>query len=184
MIVKKWSMFLAGIVLLTACSNEEAAPAEPKEKEPAAEEQQQEMTESGFITQVRGEEILVNNIYFKIGEDVKVNFDDGGETAEGAVSDIRTGMKVSVDYTGPLAESFPMQGEANVISILNDEDSASQSEALQEFINKEQVASLIIMGQPIVRDNEIGFLFSNMEDGNMSEVRIDLDTHEYTIGGE
>lgn len=180
--LKKWSLFLASALLLAACSNEEAQPAEPEEAEMAVD--QQGMTEEGFITQVSGEDILVNNIYFTIPEDVKVQFNDGAETTEGVVRDIRTGMKVSMDYQGPLAESFPMQGEAETITILTDEDSVKQSDALEAFINQEQLSRLIMMGQPIVRDNEIGFLFSNMETGEMSEVRIDLDTHEYTIGGD
>ena len=183
--LKKWSLFLAGVLLLAACSNEEAQPAEPEETEEAEMAvDQQGMTEEGFITQVSGEDILVNNIYFTIPEDVKVQFSDGAETTEGVVRDIRTGMKVSMDYQGPLAESFPMQGEAETITILTDEDSVKQSDALEAFINQEQLSRLIMMGQPIVRDNEIGFLFSNMETGEMSEVRIDLDTHEYTIGGD
>ncbi|MBT2571677.1 DUF3221 domain-containing protein [Planococcus sp. ISL-110] len=183
--MKKRSLFLASVMLLAACSNEEAEPAE-KEKADKAEMavEQKSMTEEGFITQVSGESILVNNIYFSIPEDVKVQFNDGAETTEGVIRDIRTGMKVSMDYEGPLAESFPMQGEAETITILSDEESIKQSEALEAFINQEQLPRLIMMGQPIVRDNEIGFLFSNMETGEMSEVRIDLDTHEYTIDGE
>lgn len=183
--MKKWSLFLASILLLAACSDEEAEPAE-SEKEDNTEMavEQKSMTEEGFITQVSGEDILVNNIYFTIPEDVEVKFSDGAKTTDGVVRDIRTGMKVSMDYQGPLAESFPMQGEAETITILTDEDSVQQSEALEAFINQEQLSRLIMMGQPIVRDNEIGFLFSNMETGEMSEVRIDLDTHEYTIGGE
>lgn len=183
--MKKWSLFLASILLLAACSNEEAEPAKTKEKdEPEMAVEQKSMTEEGFITQVGGESILVNNIYFSIPEDVKVQLSDGAKTTEGVIRDIRTGMKVSMDYQGPLAESFPMQGEAETITILTDENSVKQSEALEAFINGEQLPKLIMMGQPIVRDNEIGFLFSNMDTGEMSEVRIDLDTHEYTIGGE
>lgn len=183
--MKKWSLFLASVLLLAACSNEEAEPAEPEEaQEPELAVEQQGMTEEGFITQVSGEDILVNSIYFTIPEDVNVQFSDGAETTEGEIRDIRTGMKVSMDYQGPLAESFPMQGEAETITILTDEDSVKQSDALEAFINQEQLPRLIMMGQPIVRDNEIGFLFSNMETGDVSEVRIDMDTHEYTIGGE
>lgn len=186
--LKKWGIFLASVILLAACSNEEAKPAkdEKSEKEDATEMavEQKSMTEEGFITQVSGESILVNNIYFTIPEDVKVQMSDGAETTEAVVRDIRTGMKVSMDYQGPLAESFPMQGEAETITILKDEESVKQSDALEAFINKEQLSRLIMMGQPIVRDNEIGFLFSNMETGEMNEVRIDLDSHEYKIGGE
>lgn len=113
-----------------------------------------------------------------------MQFSDGAEVTEAEVRDIRTGMKVSLDYQGPLEESFPMQGEAETVTILKDEDSAKQSEALEAFITKEQLPRLIMMGQPIVRDNEIGFLFNNMETGEISEVRIDLETHDYTIDGE
>lgn len=183
--MKKWSIFLASVLLLAACSNEEAEPAEKEEADKAEMAvEQKSMTEEGFITQVNGEDILINSIYFSIPEDVKVQFSDGAEVTEGVVRDIRTGMKVSLDYQGPLAESFPMQGEAETITILTDEDSVKQSDALEAFINKEQLPRLIMMGQPIVRDNEIGFLFSNMETGEMSEVRIDLETHDYTIDGE
>lgn len=183
--MKKWSLLIASILLLAACSNEEAEPTETQEaEETEMAVEQKSMTEEGFITQISGEEILINNIYFTIPEDVNVQFSDGAETTEGVISDIRTGMKVSLDYQGPLEESFPMQGEAETITILNDEESAEQSEALEAFINEEQLSRLIMMGQPIVRDNEIGFLFSNMETGEVSEVRIDLETHEYTIDGE
>lgn len=186
--LKKWGIFLASVLLLAACSNEEAKSEkdEKPEKENATEMavEQKSMTEEGFITQVSGESILVNNIYFTIPEDVKVQMSDGAETTEAVVRDIRTGMKVSMDYQGPLAESFPMQGEAETITILKDEESVKQSDALEAFIIKEQLSRLIMMGQPIVRDNEIGFLFSNMETGEMNEVRIDLDSHEYKIGGD
>lgn len=186
--LKKWSLFLASVLLLAACSNEEAKPAEIKKADKKDDTEmaveQKSMTEEGFITQVSGDSILVNNIYFSIPEDVKVQLSDGAETTEGVIRDIRTGMKVSMDYQGPLAESFPMQGEAETITILTDEESVAQSDALEAFINKEQLSRLIMMGQPIVRDNEIGFLFSNMETGEMNEVRIDLETHEYNIGGD
>ncbi|TWT26094.1 hypothetical protein FQV30_09930 [Planomicrobium sp. CPCC 101110] len=183
--MKKWTVVMASFMLLAACSDDQAAQTEteePKQEEAAVE--QKEMSEEGFITQVTESQILVNNIYFNINDKVEVRSDNGTEISDSKISDIRTGMKVSVDYTGPLAEKFPMEGEAGTVTILADEESAKRSEALQAFINKEQLSSLLMMGQPIVRDNEIGFLFSNMETGDVSEVRIDLDTHEYTIGGK
>lgn len=171
---------------LTACSDEEAKPAETKEKEETAEveQEQKEMTESGFITQVFDNKVLVNNIYFSIAGDVEVDSTNGSETTDAVVSDIRTGMKVDIDYTGPLKQGFPLEAEADNITILKDDESVKQAEALQAYINKEQLSSLLLVGQPIVRDNEIGFLFSNMDTGEMQEVRIDLDTHDYTVGNE
>ncbi|PSL41098.1 hypothetical protein B0H99_103232 [Planomicrobium soli] len=183
--MKKLTVLMASLLLLAACSNDQGAQTEteePKKEEVAAE--QKEMTEEGFITHVTDSQILVNNIYFKITDSVKVQSDDGSSTSDAKISDIRTGMKVNVDYKGPLAEKFPMEGEAGTVTILLDEESKQHSEALQAFINKEKVSKLLMMGQPIVRDNEIGFLFSNMETGSVSEVRVDLDTHEYTIGGK
>ena len=183
--MKKWGLLLAGMLFLSACSEEEAKPAETEEKEEAAAEKEQvEMTESGFITQIRNDKVLVNNIYFAVDEEVTVDSTDGSESTEAVLSDIRTGMKVDIAYNGPLEQAFPLQAEADSITILNDAESVKQSEALQAYINKEQVASLLILGQPIVRDNEIGFLFNNMDTGRMQEVRIDLDTHEYTEGNE
>lgn len=187
--MKKFGLMLASLLLLAACSDDKEAkpaaeePAKEPEQEVAA-EQQQEMTEEGFITQVTTDKILVNNIYFAIPEDLKINFDNGTEQTDAVIGDIRTGMKVNVDYMGPLKQSFPMEAEAESLSILTDAESKSQSDALLSFINKEQLSRLLMLGQPIVRDNKIGFLFSNMENGKMSEVKIDLDTHEYTIGKE
>ena len=186
--LKKLSILMASLLFLAACSDDKAAEPvadKPNEQQAATAEQQQEMSEEGFITQVTQEnQILVNNIYFTIPKDVKVQFDNGTETTEGVISDIKTGMKVSIDYNGPLGETFPMEGEAQTVSILNDEESAEQSEALVAYIEGEQLSSLVILGQPIVRDNEIGFLFNNMIDGEMTEVRINMDTHEYTVGGK
>lgn len=183
--LKKWGILLAGMLVLSACSDDEAKPAETETKEEnAAVQEQTEMTESGFITQIRNDKVLVNNIYFSVGEDVTVDSDDGSETTDKVLSDIRTGMKVDIDYKGPLDQVFPLEAEAQGITILNDEESVKQAEALQTYINKEQLASLLIMGQPIVRNNEIGFLFNNMESGEMQEVRINMDTHEYTVGNE
>lgn len=183
--MKKWGLLLAGMLFLSACSEEEAKPAETEEKEEAAAEQEQvEMTESGFITQIRNDKVLVNNIYFAVDEEVTVDSGNGSDSTEAVLSDIRTGMKVEIDYKGPLEQAFPLQAEAESITILNDAESVKQSEALQAYINKEKLASLLILGQPIVRDNEIGFLFNNMDTGKMQEVRIDLDTHEYTEGNE
>lgn len=184
--MKKITMLMASLLFLAACSNdEEAKPKveEPK-KEEVATEQQQDMTEEGFITQVTTDQILVNNIYFTIPEGVSIKHDDGKEQKDGVISDIRTGMKVVIGYKGPLGDSFPMEGEAETVSILSDKASAEEAEALTAFIEGEKLARLLMLGQPIVRDNEIGFLFTNMENGKMSEVKIDLDTHEYTIGGE
>ncbi|MDN7245701.1 hypothetical protein QWY16_08760 [Planococcus shenhongbingii] len=190
--MKKLSLLMASLLFLAACSNDKAAEPveEPKKQDAAVEEQdtaaeeQQELSEEGFITQVTANQILVNNIYFTIPKDAKVSFKNGTDTTDGVVGDIRTGMKVSVDYTGPVKETFPMEAEAQTVSILNDEASAEQSEALLAYIEGEQLSSLVILGQPIVRDNEIGFLFNNMIDGEMTEVRVNLDTHEYTVGGE
>lgn len=171
--------------MLSACSEEEAKPAESEPKEEvAAEQEQKEMTESGFITQIRNDKILVNNIYFAVGEEVTVDSNDGSASTDGVVSDVRTGMKVDITYTGPIEQGFPLQANADSITILSDDESVKESEALQAYINKEKIASLLILGQPIVRDNEIGFLSNNMETGQMQEVRIDLDTHEYTVGNE
>lgn len=186
--MKKASLFLAGFLLLAGCSDD-AAPTEPTEPEATEEEpeiavEQEGLTEEGFITQIGDGRILINNIYFSIADDVEVQFAEGGETTEAVISDLRTGMKVTTDYTGPLEESFPMQGEAEKITILQDEESKRQSEALQAFINEEQLSTLILMGQPIVRGDEIGFLFNNMETGDLTEVRIDMNTLEYTMGNE
>ncbi|WP_434399332.1 YobA family protein [Planococcus sp. 11815] len=186
--MKKASLFLAGFLLLAGCSDD-AAPTEPaepagNEEEPEIAVEQEGMTEEGFITQIGDGRILINSIYFAIPEDVEVQFAEGGETTEAVISDLRTGMKVKTDYTGPLEESYPMQGEAEKITILQDEESQRQSEALQAFINEEQLSKLIILGQPIVRGDEIGFLFNNMETGDLTEVRIDMNTLEYTMGNE
>lgn len=186
--MKKASLFLAGFLLLAGCSDD-AAPTEPaepagNEEEPEIAVEQEGMTEEGFITQIGDGRILIGNIYFSVPEDVEVQFAEGGETSEAVISDLRTGMKVTTDYTGPLEESFPMQGEAEKITILQDEESKRQSEALQAFINEEQLSKLILMGQPIVRGDEIGFLFNNMETGDLTEVRIDMNTLEYTMGNE
>jgi len=186
--VKKASLFLAGFLLLAGCSDD-AAPTEPTEpagteEEPEIAVEQEGLTEEGFITQIGDGRILIGNIYFSVPEDVEVQFAEGGETTEAVISDLRTGMKVTTDYTGPLEESFPMQGEAEKITILQDEESLRQSEALQAFINEEQLSKLILMGQPIVRGDEIGFLFNNMETGELTEVRIDMNTLEYTMGNE
>lgn|GEM_PF-3487422 len=186
--MKKASLFLAGFLLLAGCSDD-AAPTEPTEpagteEEPEIAVEQEGLTEEGFITQIGDGRILIGNIYFSVPEDVEVQFAEGGETTEAVISDLRTGMKVTTDYTGPLEESFPMQGEAEKITILQDEESLRQSEALQAFINEEQLSKLILMGQPIVRGDEIGFLFNNMETGELTEVRIDMNTLEYTMGNE
>ncbi|ALS74028.1 hypothetical protein AUC31_01615 [Planococcus rifietoensis] len=186
--MKKASLFLAGFLLLAGCSDD-AAPTEPaepagNEEEPEIAVEQEGMTEEGFITQIGDGRILINSIYFSVPEDVEVQFAEGGETTEAVISDLRTGMKVTTDYTGPLEESYPMQGEAEKITILQDEESKRQSEALQAFINEEQLSKLIILGQPIVRGDEIGFLFNNMETGDLTEVRIDMNTLEYTMGNE
>ncbi|MBU9674344.1 YobA family protein [Planococcus sp. CP5-4] len=189
--MKKASLFLSGFLLLAGCSDD-AAPSEPteptestgNEEEPEIAVEQEGLTEEGFITQIGQGRILINNIYFSVPEDVEVQFAEGGETTEAVISDLRTGMKVTTDYTGPLEESFPMQGEAEKITILQDEESLRQSEALQAFINEEQLSTLILMGQPIVRGDEIGFLFNNMETGELTEVRIDMNTLEYTMGNE
>ncbi len=186
--MKKASLFLAGFLLLAGCSDD-AAPAEPAEpagteEEPEIAVEQEGMTEEGFITQIGNGRILINSIYFSVPEDVEVQFADGGETTEAVISDLRTGMKVSTDYSGPLEEAYPMQGEAEKITILQDEESKKQAEALQAFINEEQLSDLIILGQPLVRGEEIGFLFSKMETGELTEVRIDMNTLEYTLSSE
>jgi hypothetical protein len=183
--LKKLTVLMAGLLLLGACSDDQAGKPETEElKQQEAAAEQKEMTEEGFITQVTGTQILVNNIYFKIDDKVAVQSDDGSKTTDSKISDIRTGMKVSVDYKKPLSENFPMEGEAETVTILTDKESVKYTEALQAYIKKEHLSRLLMMGQPIVRDNEIGFLFSNMETGDVSEVRIDLDTHEYTTGGK
>jgi hypothetical protein len=185
--LKKLTVLLASFLLLAACSDDQAAaPKEetqaPKKEEAAAE--QKEMAEKGFITRVTESEILVNNIYFTVGKDVTVQSDNGSEKSDAVISDIRAGMKVSVDYKGPLGGSFPMEGDADAVTILTDEESAEQADALQAFIKEEKLSSILMMGQPIVRDNEFGFLFNNMETGEVSEVKVDLDTHKYTIDGK
>ncbi len=186
--LKKFGLMIASLLFLAACSDDNnAAPKEEAAAKPAEQEvavEQKEMTEEGFITQVTTDQILVNNIYFDIPEDVKVVSMNGEESTDGVISDIRTGMKVNIEYMGPLPEGFPMEGQADVVSIMNDEQSKKESDALSAFIQGEQLPRLLMIGQPLVRDNNIGFLFSNMENGKMSEVKIDLDTHEYTIGGK
>lgn len=186
--LKKFGLMIASLLVLAACSDDNnTAPAEEEKAQPAEQKvaaEQQDLTEEGFITQVTTDQILVNNIYFDIPEDVKVVSMNGGESTDGVISDIRTGMKVNIEYKGPLLDGFPMEGQADVVSIMNDEESKKESDALLAFIQGEQLPRLLLIGQPLVRDNNIGFLFSNMENGKMSEVKIDLDTHEYTIGGK
>ncbi|AQQ53056.1 hypothetical protein [Planococcus lenghuensis] len=176
---------------------EEAAPEEEPVEEAVEEEEtvEEETTvepdeelqafeEEGFVTQVTAEGFLVNNVFFSVGEETEVFADDGSEVTESALNQIAAGQKVLVEYEGTPSGQFPLEAEAGTITILEDEESARQAAALEAFIQGEELARLAILGQPIVREDEIGFLFTNFENGKIAEVRINLETHEYTIDGE
>lgn len=164
---------------------EEVVEEETVEEEvaPPAEELQA-FEEEGFVTQVTADGFLVNNIFFSVGAETEVFTDDGSEVTESALNQIAAGQKVFVEYEGTPSGQFPLEAEAGTITILEDEESARQAAALEAFIQGEELARLAILGQPIIRDDEIGFLFTNFENGKIAEVRINLETHEYTIDGE
>ncbi len=54
-------------------------------------------------------------VFFKVTEDTKIN--DNGTIKE--FSSLKEGQKVAVWHTGILAESYPMQGEAVYVNIID-----------------------------------------------------------------
>jgi beta-N-acetylhexosaminidase len=54
----------------------------------------------------------------KITGKTKILKQDGRERKEAKVEDIRKGCKVQIDFTGPVAESYPVQATAGTIVIL------------------------------------------------------------------
>ncbi|WP_088006405.1 hypothetical protein [Indiicoccus explosivorum] len=205
--MKKWAILAASAVFLASCAEEaepaeeetpveevtEEVPAEETEEvtEPEAEEEVAEepaepadatvYEEEGFISQVQSEGFLVNGILFSVGDGTEVVYEDG---AEGTISEIAAGQKVVVSYEGEPTGQYPLEAEAGTVTILNNAEAQEQADAIAAFIESEELGDLSILGRPIVQDGMLGFIYTDMESGEIREVQIDLETHEYTIDGE
>lgn len=84
----------------------------------------------GFITSISGTVVLVeenptdesgsNKGAFTVTGETQILRDEGGELVPAAFEDLQVGELVTATYTGPVAESYPTQGTAGSIVILDE----------------------------------------------------------------
>lgn len=135
----------------------------------------------GFLIRIENDKVLVNDTLFTIdGETHLVSLGSEGEVNL-SVEDLKPGMKVDVYHSGMMLQSFPAQGYANVFVIKKDEQSLKEAEAFQAFLEKENRSELVIMGQIDYQEDLIIFNFTDMNDGLSYNVKLDIDTKNYTI---
>lgn len=84
----------------------------------------------GFITSISGAVVLVeenpadesgsNKGAFTVTGETQILRDEGGELVPAAFEDLQVGELVAATYTGPVDESYPTQGMAGSIVILDE----------------------------------------------------------------
>lgn len=83
--------------------------------------------EEGFITDLDDKRILIKDTYYKVNNRTYIQ-DESGEKLN--YSDLVIGMKVKPWYRGEVEESFPSKADAELIRVLNDEQSHEEQKAV------------------------------------------------------
>jgi hypothetical protein len=97
--------------------------------EPAQDEAPGEESIRGFITSIMSDRVLVEEDpgeygsakgFFTLTDETEILRRQNGELTEAGKNDLRAGQLVEATYSGPVAESYPTQGTASRIVILED----------------------------------------------------------------
>ena len=180
--LKKLFVFTVAAVFLSACGTSgtgggsgDAPKAEDKLSVPV-----EGMEEAkGFITDIDGDRVLVNDIYYTIDDETHfVSIGDGAER-ELESGDLEKGMRADVYHSGMIARSFPGQGHAAVFVVPKDDLSKRQTEAFQAFLEKEG-NGFVLLGKPELGEDTIKFDCTIVESNETYTVELDVESHEYT----
>lgn len=180
--MKKLSICAAATFYLAACgtgggNGEQGAGNEPGDALSVPVENL-EHTE-GFITDIDGGRVLVNDTYYTIDEESHfVSIGDGKER-ELEMGDLEKGMRADVYHSGMTAKSFPAQGHASVFVVPDDELPVRQTKAFQAFLEKEG-DEFIILGQPELGEDKILFDYTIVSASETYAVELDVENHDYT----
>lgn len=133
----------------------------------------------GFITDIDGDRVLVNDIFYTIDEETHFVSVGDGEERKLEIGDLEKGMRADVYHTGMVARSFPGQAHASVFVVPKDDLSLSQSEAFQAFLEKEG-NDFVLLGKPELGEETVKFDYTIVESNETYTVELDVDSHEYT----
>lgn len=179
--MKKFTICVAATLFLSACGTSDGSGGQGAEPEPedtlSVPVEDLEQTE-GFITDIDGDRVLVNDTYYTIDEKTHfVSIGDGAEK-ELQLEDLEKGMQVDVYHSGMIAKSFPGQGHASVFVVPKDEQSLQQTEAFQSFLDKEE-AEFVILSKPELEEDTIRFDYTIVSSNEVYAVELNVESHEY-----
>ncbi|MGE7601339.1 DUF3221 domain-containing protein [Peribacillus sp. NPDC097675] len=83
--------------------------------------------EEGFITDLDDKRILIKDTYYKVNNHTDIQDEEGNKLS---YSDLMIGMKVKPWYQGEIENSFPSKAEAELIRVIQDEQSIEEQKAV------------------------------------------------------
>jgi hypothetical protein len=101
----------------------------------------------GYITDMDGMRILVNDTYFTADQDIIVESADGKKLK---FSDLEIGTFVEPWYSGAIRESFPAQGDVKKIVVSTDKDHIRAKTAVKAIVDYAEDK----FGKPVVFQDE------------------------------
>lgn len=174
--MKKWLILLFVPFLLTGCGTAENADSTSGSSGNSPDETSEtpskyRESEAVFITQILQDEkrVLVKDIIFGIDEDTEL-VDDKEE--EVSFDDLELGMRVVVESTGMMLESYPGQTGAKSLIVLTDVQSKQEAEAVAAVVqelDKEAPDRFKILKQFEEKDGSYELHFDTMSTGDTDE---------------
>lgn len=107
--------------------------------------------ESGYITHISENAVLVNDIVFSADSDVEVISAKGEKLS---FADLEIGMKIEPWFDGTVRESFPAQADVKKIVALNEKDQERIQKAVQAIVEyaTTQFGNTVVFQETIVND--------------------------------
>ncbi len=108
--------------------------------------------ETGYITHISENSVLVNDIVFSADNEVEVVSDNGKKMN---FADLEIGMKVEPWFSGPIRESFPAQADMKKLVVLTDKEHDQVQEAVKavvEYAATNFSSNTVVFQETIVKD--------------------------------
>lgn len=98
-------------------------------------------------------------------------------------ADVSPGDLISIKSDGSIAESYPMQGTATVVTLFNDDESLKISSAISAFMENQTEGDVLEFNILSIEENMLTAEMKlwNLEDDRKFKVEIDVETNDYSV---
>ena len=171
-LLKKFGLFGLAMILVGCGTSSKTSSANKTPEEI--------LEKAHVVLSATSESMFLDTTVWTIDKKTKFSSHSG---AKRSASDIKPGDLISYEDTGPIAESYPMQGTLRKVVQFDEPFSLRVSAALASFLTNQPEGDLLIFNLLSIDDEKVTAEMKkwDFEDDRMFTVVINLSTHEFEI---